>query len=391
MSDIEQNINKDKLILGVLSGTSVDSVDIVLVNINGSGKNTRIKVMDYKQYEIENEIKNLILDSSDISKSNAEIICKMNFFTGQYFASKINEFLKEKCLDAGDIYCIGSHGQTIYHYPKNEYLMNLPLKSSLQIGDISVIANLTGITTVGDFRCADIAAGGSGAPLVPYLDYIMYPYDDTTRLVLNIGGISNFTYLDVYCEPSEVIAFDAGPGNMLIDGMMRKLYNKEFDDCGKTALSGEVQHSILQKLIFADPYIHLEPPKSTGREDYGEKFLSLLNDYVDKYSKEDIIASVSEYTTYCIYYSFDKYINKTVDELIISGGGAKNEFITERLKILFPKSSVKLMDHNGITVDNKEAVLFAVLANETMNRKASNIPRATGASGSVIQGKVAYV
>lgn len=383
--------NNGKLILGVLSGTSVDSVDIVLINILGTGKDTKIQVLEYEQYDIESDIRDYILSASDINKSNVELICKMNFFTGQYFASKINTFLREKNLKSNDIYCIGSHGQTIYHYPKDEYLLNLPLKSTLQIGDISVIANLTDITTVGDFRCADIAAGGSGAPLVPYLDYIMYPSGDTARLVLNIGGISNFTYLDVYCTPSEVIAFDTGPGNMLIDAMMKKIYGKNFDEEGKTALSGEVQHSILQKLIFSDVYIHEPPPKSTGREVYGEKFLALLDGYLDKYPKEDIIASVSEYTTYCIYYSFEKYINKTVDELIVSGGGAKNKFLMERLIKLFPKSSVKKMDYNGITVDNKEAVLFAVLANETMSRQKSGIPRATGAFRSVIQGKVAYV
>jgi Predicted molecular chaperone distantly related to HSP70-fold metalloproteases len=168
--------NNGKLILGVLSGTSVDSVDIVLINILGTGKDTKIQVLEYEQYDIESDIRDYILSASDINKSNVELICKMNFFTGQYFASKINTFLREKNLKSNDIYCIGSHGQTIYHYPKDEYLLNLPLKSTLQIGDISVIANLTDITTVGDFRCADIAAGGSGAPLVPYLDYIMYPF-----------------------------------------------------------------------------------------------------------------------------------------------------------------------------------------------------------------------
>ena len=330
--------NNDKLILGVLSGTSIDSVDIVLVKINGFGKSTKIQVLDYEQYEIENEVRDYMLKASDINMSNVEQICKMNFFTGQYFASKINMFLNEKNLNPGEIYCIGSHGQTIYHYPKDEYLLGFPVKSTLQIGDISVIANLTNITTIGDFRCADIAAGGTGAPLVPYLDYIMYPPDDNTRLVLNIGGISNFTFLDIYCEPSDIIAFDTGPGNMLIDAMMKKLYNKNFDEYGKIAFAGELQHSILQKLIFSDEYLHKSPQKSTGRENYGAKFLSVIDEYIGRYPDEDIITSVSEYTTYCIYQSFEKYINKKVDELIVSGGGAKNKFLMERLEMLFPKS-----------------------------------------------------
>ena len=387
-----ENIDtKDKLILGVLSGTSIDSVDIVLISISGFGKETKFKVLNYEQYPIISEIKEMILNASDIKRSNVEMICTMNYFIGRYFASKILNFLKKYHLSSEDIFCIGSHGQTVYHYPHDEYFGDLSRKSSLQLGDISVIANLTNINTVGDFRAADISVGGSGAPLVPYLDYILFPSDDNARLILNIGGISNFTYLEVYCQIENVIAFDTGPGNMLIDAMMKKLYNREYDENGRIACSGEVQHSILQKLAFSDSFLLKPPPKSTGREDYGEKFLEQLSGEINKYPREDIIASITEYTTFCIKYNFENYINKIVDELIVSGGGAKNEFIMDRLKRIFPKSKVKTMNYNGITVENKEAVLFAVLANEAMHHNYSNVPGATGASRRVIQGKVAYV
>ena len=391
MSDSELNINSDKLIVGILSGTSVDSVDIVLVNIRGTGKNTSIRVIDYVQYEIDEEVRKLIFKASDVNTGNVELICKLNFIIGEYFASKINDFLRKNHLSSEDIYCIGSHGQTIYHFPSDERFMNFPMKSSLQIGDISVISNLTNITTVGDFRTADISAGGSGAPLVPFLDYILFPSDDKTRLIINIGGIANFTFLDVYCQLSEIVAFDVGPGNILIDSMMRKLYNQEFDKNGEIASSGEQQHSIMQKLIFNDAFIHKPPPKSTGREDYGESFLKITDEFIGKYPNEDIIPTITEYTAYCIYYGYEKFIDKVVDEIIVSGGGAKNNFIMQRLKMLFPKSEVKPLNKNGITVDNKEAVLFAVLANETMNHKTSNLPQVTGADRQVIQGKVSYV
>jgi anhydro-N-acetylmuramic acid kinase len=391
MSDSELNINSDKLIIGILSGTSVDSVDIVLTGIKGTGKNTSIRVIDYMQYEIDEEVRELIFKASDVNTGNVELICKLNFIIGEYFASKIKDFLRKNHLSSEDIYCIGSHGQTIYHFPSGESFMNYPTKSSLQIGDISVISNLTNITTVGDFRTADIAAGGSGAPLVPFLDYILFPPDDKTRLVINIGGIANFTFLDVYSQLSEIVAFDVGPGNMLIDSMMRKLYEQEFDKNGEIAFSGEQQHSIIQKLIFNDAFIHKPPPKSTGREDYGESFLKITDEFIGKYPNEDIISTITEYTTYCIYYSYEKFIDKVVDEIIVSGGGAKNNFIMERLKMLFPKSEIKPLNKNGITVDNKEAVLFAVLANETMNHKTSNLPQVTGADRQVIQGKVSYV
>ena len=391
MSDSELNINGDKLIVGILSGTSVDSVDIVLVNIRGTGKNTSIRVIDYVQYEIDEEVRKLIFKASDVNTGNVELICKLNFIIGEYFASKINDFLRKNHLSSEDIYCIGSHGQTIYHFPSDEHFLNFPMKSSLQIGDISVISNLTNITTVGDFRTADISAGGSGAPLVPFLDYILFPSDDKTRLIINIGGIANFTFLDVYCQLSEIVAFDVGPGNMLIDSMMRKLYEQEFDKNGEIASSGEQQHSIMQKLIFNDAFIHKPPPKSTGREDYGESFLKITDEFIGRYPNEDIISTITEYTAYCIYYGYEKFIDKVVDEIIVSGGGAKNNFIMQRLKMLFPKSEVKPLNKNGITVDNKEAVLFAVLANETMNHKTSNLPQVTGADRQVIQGKVSYV
>lgn len=391
MSDSELNINSDKLIVGILSGTSVDSVDIVLVNIRGTGKNTSIRVIDYVQYELDEEVRKLIFKASDVNTGNVELICKLNFIIGEYFAAKINDFLRKNHLSSEDIYCIGSHGQTIYHFPSDEHFLNFPMKSSLQIGDISVISNLTNITTVGDFRTADISAGGSGAPLVPFLDYILFPSDDKTRLIINIGGIANFTFLDVYCQLSEIVAFDVGPGNMLIDSMMRKLYEQEFDKNGEIASSGEQQHSIMQKLIFNDAFIHKPPPKSTGREDYGESFLKITDEFIGRYPNEDIISTITEYTAYCIYYGYEKFIDKVVDEIIVSGGGAKNNFIMQRLKMLFPKSEVKPLNKNGITVDNKEAVLFAVLANETMNHKTSNLPQVTGADRQVIQGKVSYV
>ena len=180
-----ENIDtKDKLILGVLSGTSIDSVDIVLISINGFGKETKFKVLNYEQYPIISEIKEMILNASDIKRSNVEMICTMNYFIGRYFASKILDFLKKYHLSSEDIFCIGSHGQTVYHYPHEEYFRDLSRKSSLQLGDISVIANLTNINTVGDFRAADISVGGSGAPLVPYLDYILFPSKRRERMSL---------------------------------------------------------------------------------------------------------------------------------------------------------------------------------------------------------------
>jgi len=391
MNHLEELIYKrEKKVIGLLSGTSVDAIDAVLLIITDSGLKTKIKVLDFISEPYEESLREFILKCSSKNKSNTEDICKLNFILGHHFANAVKKILKNNKLNSKDIDLIGSHGQTIYHIPKSEDLYFCKTKSTLQVGDPSVIANLTGITTVGDFRNADIAADGDGAPLIPYLDYILFNKSDLSRVLLNIGGIANITYLPKGCSRDEVVAFDTGPGNMLIDNLMRKFFQKEFDYNGKIALSGKFNSEIYSFLCKEDQYYQMEPPKSTGREYYGDDFIFMILDTFSNVSREDIVRTVTEFTSYSISYNVKKFttVFDTNAELIVSGGGAKNLCMMNSLRSYLKDIKIKELDENGLTSENKEAVLFAVLANETVCGNPGNMKSATGATKEVILGKI---
>jgi anhydro-N-acetylmuramic acid kinase len=286
---------------------------------------------------------------------------------------------------------IGSHGQTIHHLPKKEKLFGYNTSSTLQIGDPSVIAKLTGILTVGDFRVGDVALGGQGAPLVPYFDYIIFHSNKKNRALLNIGGISNFTILNKKSKVDEVLAFDTGPGNMLIDYLTKKFFNKNYDKDGKFAGKGKLNSNLFEFLKRNDDFIERKPPKSTGREYYGKDFLNKIVNKFLMLPNEDVIRTATMFTAYAVYRNYEKFIakNAEIDELIVSGGGARNPILVSDLKKYFGKSvEVKNIESLGISSDAKEAICFAVLANENISGNETNIPRVTGASRKTILGKI---
>ncbi|MDD5361092.1 MAG: anhydro-N-acetylmuramic acid kinase [Ignavibacteria bacterium] len=383
--------NKRKAI-GILSGTSVDAVDVVLTDIMGTGTDIKIKVIDYFEYKIPPEIKNFVLETSVAGKGTVENVCKLNFILGRFYASCINRFLKSRNLKNKDIDFIGSHGQTIHHLPKKEKLFGILANSTLQIGDPSVIANLTGITTVGDFRTADMAVGGGGAPLVPYLDFVLFRKKSTDRILLNIGGISNITYLKRNGTFDEVIAFDTGPGNMMIDYLAKKYFNKDFDKNCVFADKGKVNQSLFCNIRNKDIFLKAKPPKSTGRELYSGSFVESILKKHRKINPYDIIATFTEYTAFSIVENIRRFTKiKNQFELIVSGGGSKNKHIISYLKTELKNSKIVLLDDNGINTSNKEAVLFAVLANEALYGGSANIKSVTGAVKNVILGKICRV
>lgn len=376
---------RDKTVIGVLSGTSVDAVDVVLVKIHDSGIKTKIKVIDFISRSVTKELKDFIIKCSSVSGSNAEEICKLNFITGHLFADSIKKIIKKNNLYPKDIDLIGSHGQTIYHFPFNKKQFNITSKSTLQVGDPSVIANQTGITTVGDFRSADVAVGGEGAPLIPYLDYILFNHKTKNRVFLNIGGISNVTYLKKSCKQNEVIAFDTGPGNMIIDSLMEKFYGKKFDKNGRIASTGKFNRDLFNYICSKDKFHKRKPPKSTGREYYNSGF---INDIISKFKtvdSKDIISTFTNFTAYAVYYGLKDF---PVDELIVSGGGAKNASLVNDLKEYFKDVKIKIINDSGINADNKEAVLFAVLANELVSGNKANLTSVTGSKRNVFLGKI---
>jgi len=378
-----------KIALGVLSGTSVDAVDIVLAGIRGTSVSLKVDVIDYQEYSIPQRLRTFILENSAKGQGSVDNLCRMNFLIGNLYASKINRFLNERNIKNAEIDFIGSHGQTVHHLPASDKMFGYSVKSTLQIGDPSVIANCTGILTVGDFRTADVAAGGGGAPLVPYLDYALFRSDRRNRILLNIGGIANLTFLKKNCKLNDVIAFDTGPGNMMIDYIARKLFSRNYDRDCRLANKGIISDALFSEIKRRDTYYKSRPPKSTGREFYGAAFVDGILNKFKKAKPEDVIRTFTFYTAYTVSENIKKFIKpKERFELLVSGGGSKNKIILTALESLIKNAEVKVLDENGINSSNKEAVLFAVLANETLRGNPSNVVSVTGAARNVKLGKI---
>jgi len=380
---------KTRRVIGLLSGTSVDSIDAVLLRISRSGLETKIKVEDFSTLQIPHKVRLAIFRNSDRAAAKIDEITRLNVIIGALFADAALKIMRRNKLKSTGVDLIGSHGQTIHHLPEPKEFEGFRVKSTLQIGDPSVIANLTGVTTVGDFRIADCAVGGDGAPLVPFLDHILFTHKTINRILLNIGGISNLTVLPRSTSKKGVIAFDTGPGNMLIDGMMYHLFKKEYDKNGAIAKKGVVDTELLTYLL-EDKIYRANPPKSTGREHYGMQFQKRILNRAKGLNKNNIIRTVTEFTAYSIWYNYKQFIEpKTpVKELIVSGGGALNPVIMRSLKNYFSGAKVRKASDFGINTNNKEAVLFAILANECIEGNSANMPAVTGSGREVILGKI---
>ena len=362
-----------------MSGTSLDGVDAALVEIKPDLSCRFVDgiSLDYSA-KMQKRLK--LLFEQMVSP---KFLCEMNVLIGEYFAKAAN-LLREKTGIKPDL--IGSHGVTFYHNPTNETFENFSLNSTLQIGDGNIIAQKTGITTVCDFRPADMAAGGQGAPLVPFADKIFFYDENIPRVILNLGGIANVTVLSKNCD---IFAFDTGAANMLIDGAMRRLFDIPFDKDGNIARSGKTNIELLNKLMNI-PYLKLEPPKSTGRELFGEKLLDEIIQNTNDL-KENIITTLSVYTAKSIKDAFVKFIFPKTDikEIIVGGGGAYNKYLLELLKAEFePAVLIKTHEDFGISNKFKEAIAFALLAYTSFYNIPNNVKTATGAVKSVVLGKI---
>lgn len=388
---IDLSRKNERLVAGIMSGTSVDGVDIVLLKITGSGTETNINQIGFIEYPFPEGMRELILRNSVKESSSVEDICRLNFIIAKVYASGLKCLCEELKIPISSIDLIGSHGQTIHHLPVKNIMFGYESASTLQIGDPTVLAKLSGIITVGDFRTGDLALGGEGAPLVPYFDYIMFRSAEFNRLLLNIGGISNFTVIKKNALREDLYAFDTGPGNMIIDMLMNKFYNQKYDKDGNIASAGKVNPALFEYLKEKDSFIEKYPPKSTGREMYGEAFLKNLIQNFKEINKEDFVSTLSYFTAYSVYRNYEKFVMPEIkiDQLIVSGGGAKNKFIITSLQDFFgAEINISTTDNFGISSDAKEAICFAVLANETINGQAANMPRVTGADRETILGKI---
>jgi len=384
---------KDKLkIIGLMSGTSCDGLDIALIEISENGIDTKFKFITGKSVPYTLLQKNAIqkLISSRIISIND--ISQLNFYLPQIWSEMVTSFLKENNLDPSQIDLIGSHGQTVWHQPEKIEFVDQSICSTLQISDPSVLAQLIGITTVGDFRVADVALGGQGAPLIPYFDWIFFNQFKKNIISVNIGGISNLTFIPKDGDINKVIAFDCGPGNMLIDGTMQKLFNKPFDKDGEIASEGKFSEKLFDFIRSNDKFVELKPPKSTGREQYNESFLKdILKFSLDnQINKNDIISTLTRYTAYSIHQNYKLFVKpqSQIDEIVVAGGGAHNKSIMLQLEKYFSSIMVTTISKYGIDIDLKEAIGFAILANETTKGNPSNIPQVTGARKPAILGKI---
>ncbi len=372
-----------KEVIGLMSGTSLDGLDIVYVQISGFGLQTKFSLKAFQTVDYSPKIKDLVLKCAAPAKGSTPCVSQLNFFLANLWSESVLAFLKANHISPDSIDLIGSHGQTIYHQPVSENIFGRKIISTLQVGDPSVLAKQTGISVVGNFRVADMAFGGEGAPLVPYVDFLLLRSDSKNRAVLNIGGIANVTVLPAGAKKEDVFAFDTGPGNILIDALARKYFKKDFDRNADLARRGKLSRELL-KLLLDDPYIRRKPPKSTGREYFGDAVLKKLGAWEKEFelNEYDLLATVTQFTSESIVFSYKHWIQPRVkvDEWIVSGGGARNPMIFEELRKQLQPADVILSDDVGIPVDAKEAIAFAILANELVCGRPGNLPTVTGAS-----------
>ena len=374
-----------KYVIGLMSGTSVDGIDAALVQISGNYTSTTVKEVAFNTFPYQQDVKACIFELFEPETSSSKTICEMNFLLGDLFADAALAIAKQAGVSIKDVDLIGSHGQTIYHIP------NGPLKSTLQIGEAAVIAHKTGVLTVADFRVADMAAGGVGAPLVPYTEFLLYANATKNIALQNIGGIGNVTIIPKAATADDVIAFDTGPGNMIIDYLVKKIFGLDYDINGDIAAKGTVCKWTLAHLMD-DEFIKLSPPKATGREYYGkafsEKFYNLCKSKA--MADCDIVATATAFTAHAIRYSLDKFVPSGIDQLIVGGGGAYNKTLMSMLSYCLPGVQVASQEVFGKNSNAKEAIAFAILANETMAGNTGNIPTATGAKEAKILGKISF-
>ncbi len=384
---------KEKIVIGLMSGTSSDGVDAALVKISGSGLKTRVQLIDFETYPYSKEVKELAIAAATPTRSSLDLICYLNFKLGDIFAEAVQNILNKAGIKHNRVSFIGSHGHTIRHLPEGAPGFQDKLPSTLQMGEPSVIAERTGIKTVADFRPRDMAAGGLGAPLAPLAHFLLFFSKSESRIIHNIGGISNLTYLPKNGIIDEVIAFDTGPGNMMIDGLVSKLSHgeKQYDKNGEWAARGKINQDILTAMM-AHPFIKKSPPKATGREEFGEIYLSeiLLKAKELNIAGNDLVATVTAFTAESIIFNYQEHVFKRgfPSKILFCGGGAHNIFLMNIIKNRLPGLSISTTEKHGIPPDALEAVVFAILANETVHGNVSNLPSVTGARRKVVLGKI---
>jgi anhydro-N-acetylmuramic acid kinase len=418
---------KPMFVLGLMSGTSADGIDVALARISGAPPHLHAKLLGHTSIKFPAALRKKILRVAEQHLITAGDLSQLNFRLGGVFSEAAIAACRNFRISPKRIALIGSHGQTMFHQGKPAPYLGRPTASTLQIGEPSVIAARTGITAVADFRPADIALGGQGAPLVPYADYLLYRHEKLGRVSLNLGGIANITVIPASAKPDQILAFDTGPANMLIDGLVAHFTHgrQRFDKDARLALQGRAIPAFLDELM-RDPYLKLTPPKSTGREYYGHAYLKKVLSLGQRHRAKpaDLVRAATIFSALSVVDALNRFVlpKTKIHQLIVSGGGAHNPLLVAQLSAALgnPQALQGEAGHSSSTVgaryivplhgtvrdvaaievlpssqlgvpeDAKEAFAFALLAYETWHRRPSNLPSATGAHAPAILGKICY-
>ena len=375
-----------RLVVGLMSGTSADGIDAALTRITGFGPATKVEQLGFYFQPFAAATRRAILDLCGGDSGGAREVCLLSTHLGRLYAEAVGKLLEQTGVGAVDL--IGCHGQTVYHIPMETPYLNTAIRGTLQIGDPSYLAEEFHCPVVSDFRIRDMAAGGLGAPLVPYTEYLLYRSETEDVALQNIGGIGNITLLPAGCTLDQVTAFDTGPGNMVMDALASKITGGKmtFDDGGRLAASGTVIPELLAWMM-QDPYLARKPPKTTGREYFGAEYVERLLSR-GNYSLVDVLATATAFTAETIAHSIRTFAARMPARLVVAGGGSRNPTLLAFLRQALPEVNVLTQEDLGYDSDAKEAVAFAILANEALFGSCNNAPSATGANHTVVMGRI---
>jgi len=386
---------KNMIVAGVMSGTSADAIDVALVRLEPR-LHTTLELLGHAEYPYPKRVRAAVLAAMNASQASVADLSRLNFLLGDLYSEAVLATEQQFGLKVD---LVGCHGQTLYHQGEPQRFLGRRIAATWQTGEPAIIAAKVGVPVVSDFRPADMAAGGKGAPLVPFLDYMLFRDARVGRIVQNIGGIANLTAIPANAAGNNVFAFDTGPGNMVIDAVTEKLFGRPFDRGGKIAASGRVLDQVVNE-ILQSAFFRKRPPKTAGREEFGREFVREFLRSCRGCRKQDVVATATALTANSIAGAVRQFVinNSTsarkhvFHEMILSGGGAKNSTLVAMLTSELARLGLRLRfsDEFGLPSAGKEAVAFAVLAHETWQRRASNIPSATGARRAAVLGKISY-
>src|SRR5271157_2890095 len=385
---------RSRLAVGLISGTSMDGIDAALVRLSGSADQPRVRLLVFDTLPYPREVKEWLMGVASGELTSAGGVSRLNFLLGELFANAALGVCRDAHISPRSVSVIGSHGQTVFHQGRRELIpghSEAAGPNTLQIAEPAVIAERTGAPVVADFRTADMAAGGQGAPLVPMVDYLLLRHGRKGTVALNIGGIANVTVIPAKAKPLDIVGFDTGPGNMVTDALVRHFTGEReyYDAGGRVAALGKVNDPLLADAL-CHPFFLQPPPKSAGREQFGQDF---VEDYFLSRRRarfEDLVRTSVELTARTVAGALSRFVfpDKKIDRLIVSGGGAHNRLLMKRLAELLPHLTVELSDRYGLPVDAKEAIAFAILADRTLHGLPGNLPSVTGARRPVVLGKI---